>query len=181
MENIILLVVDVQTALVETQPFNVALVINNIKQLIKTARQNNIEIIYIRHDGGAGDDLEKGTEGWDIYRDIASQPHDKVFDKKYNSAFKETGLREYLDSKGVTTIILVGMQTEYCIDATCKAAFEYGYHLIIPQDTTTTFDNDLFSGELLAKYYESKIWNQRFAKVILVSEVIKMIAGNGDV
>ena len=81
------------------------------------------------------------------------------------------------DSKGIITIILVGMQNEYCIGATYKAAFQHGYNLIIPQDTTT-FDNDLFSGELLVNFYERKIWNQRFAKVVPVSEVIKIISEN---
>ena len=61
--------------------------------------------------------------------------------------------------------------TEYCIDATCKIAFELGYEVIIPRATTTTFDNEFFSGESSVKYYEQKIWNNRYAKVISIAEV----------
>lgn len=52
---------------------------------------------------------------------------------------------------------MCGMQTEYCFDVSCKVAFEYGYEVTIPKDTTTTFDNDFTSGEKLARYYEEKI------------------------
>ena len=54
------------------------------------------------------------------------QEGERIFEKCYNSAFKDTGLEEYLKEKKITDIILGGLQTEYCIDATCKSAFERG-------------------------------------------------------
>jgi len=172
-EKTVLLVVDVQTALMESHPYNEIGFIENIRQLIQIARQNNIEVVYVRHDGGVGDELEKNTKGWEIYHKTAPSGTDKIFDKNYNSAFKETGLHDYLSAKGVETIILVGMATEYCIDATCKAAFEHGYKVVIPHAATTTFDNEFLSGESSVKYFEEKIWNGRFASVIPIDEVFK--------
>lgn len=69
-------------------------------------------------------------------------------------------------------LVLAGLQTEYCIDATCKAAFEHGYEVIIPRGTVTTFDNDFCLGEDLTKYYEERIWNHRFVEVLPVVEVV---------
>ena len=63
------------------------------------------------------------------------------------------------------------MQTEYCVDATCKVAFELGFQVIIPRNTTTTFDCDFATGEALAKYYEEQIWAGRYASVVPVEEV----------
>lgn len=97
--------------------------------------------------------------------------NEKVFDKQYNSAFKETGLKEYLEHKDIQNIILVGMQTEHCIDATCKFAFEYGYQVIIPEDTTTTYDNLVLSGKALSDYYTQHIWNHRYAKVVSIEQL----------
>ena len=148
------------------------MIIKNINRLLGAARQNKIDIIYIRHDGGLGDELERDTKGWEIYHAIAPMPNERIFDKKFNSAFRETGLQEYLDKKGIKTIILSGMQTEYCIDTTCKVAFEFGYNIVVPEDTTTTFDNNSLTGETLAKYYEQKIWRDRFAKVLTVDDTI---------
>ncbi len=175
MNNTILLVVDVQTALIEEHPYNEQNVIDNIKRLITVARYNEKEVIYVRHDDGKGEELEYGTDGWQIYYEIKPNNNEKVFEKQYNSAFLKTGLKEYLDSKKIDTIILTGLQTEYCIDTTCNAAFEHGYKLIIPEETNTTFDNEYLDGQKLYNFYNYKIWNNRFAKVLSLDETIKVL------
>jgi nicotinamidase-related amidase len=173
MSNIVLMVVDVHNALLKDHPYNEQKVIENIKKLISTARDNKKEVIYVRHDDGKGTGLEKGTDGWQIYNDIAPNDNEFIVEKQYNSAFHKTGLREYLESKQIDTIILVGLQTEYCIDATLKSAFDYGYKIIIPKETNTTFDNEYLSGEKLYEFYNYKIWNKRFASVFSMDDVIK--------
>ncbi|SFC15954.1 cysteine hydrolase family protein [Clostridium uliginosum] len=174
MNKIALLVVDIQEGLVVKNPFNKEITINNIELLIKECRTNNVEVIYVRHDGGEGDELESGSKGWQIYDKIAPKNSEKIIEKQYNSSFKNTELKEYLDSKNIDTLILVGMQTEYCIDTTCKVAFEYGFKLIIPEETNTTFDNGCISGKDIYKYYNFKIWKNRFARLEKVQDVIKL-------
>ena len=168
-----LLVVDVQEGLVTENPFNKESTINNIESLIKECRTKNVEVIYVRHDGGKGDELESGSEGWQIYNQIAPKEGEKIIEKQYNSAFKNTELKEYLNEKNIDTIILVGMQTEYCIDTTCKVAFEHGFTLIIPEETNTTFDNEYMSGKEIHDYYNFKIWKNRFATLIKVDDITK--------
>lgn len=178
MSNIVLLVVDVQNALINAHPYNEQRVIENIKKLILTSRDNKKEVLFVRHDGGKGTELENRTYGWQIYDKISPNSNELIFEKKYNSAFHRTDLKEYLDSKNIDTIILVGLQTEYCIDATCKSAFDYDYKIIIPEETNTTFDNDYLTGEKLYEFYNYKIWNNRFADVIPVEEVIRILKNN---
>lgn len=62
----ILLVVDVQKLITNDQLYNFSS-INNVKKLIQVARENNIEVIYVRHDEGIGTALTKGEEGFEIY------------------------------------------------------------------------------------------------------------------
>lgn len=178
MSNIVLLVVDVQSALIKKHPYNEQRVIENIKKLILTARDNKKEVIYVRHDDGKGTELEQGTDGWQIYNDIAPNNSELIVEKEYNSAFYKTGLRKYLESKEIDTIILVGLQTEYCIDATLKSAFDYEYKIIIPEETNTTFDNEYLSGEKLYEFYNYKIWNKRFANVLSMDDAIKTLLDN---
>lgn len=175
MDKSVLLVVDVQTALIKGHPYNEKKVIDNIRELISTARDNEKEVVYVRHDVRKGEKLELGTDEWQIYADVAPNSSEVIFNKQYNSAFYKTGLRRYLESKQIDTIILVGLQTEYCIDATCKSAFDYGYKVIIPEETNTTFDNEYLSGDKLYEFYNYKIWNKRFANVIPVKDVIKIL------
>lgn len=175
MSNSVLLVVDVQTGLIKEHPYNEEKVIGNIKKLISIARDSNKEVIYVRHDDGVGEELEYGADGWQIYHEIAPHQDEKIFEKKYNSAFFKTGLKEYLETKKIDTIVLMGLQTEYCIDATLKSAFDNGYNIIIPEQSNTTFDNEFLSGEKLYEFYNYKIWNNRFAKVLSVEEVSKLL------
>ena len=171
MKDTALLVVDVQTAMIEDHPYNEATVLSNIAALISFCRENGLEVIYVRHDGGPGDALERDTDGWQIWPGIAPLAAEKIFDKSFNSAFRGTGLASYLDGKNIKRIILVGLQTEYCIDTTCKVAFEYGYKVLIPEETTSTYDNPSFSGEKLSAYYTEKIWKDRYAEIISMDEL----------
>lgn len=175
MVNTVLLIVDVQTGIIIDHPYNEARVLANIQRLLNTAREHGMEVIYVRHEDEKGGALEPGSEGWEIYSDIAPVSGEMIFDKRFNSAFLKTGLGEYLIDKKVNTIILVGLQTEYCIDATCKAAFEHGFRILIPEETNTTFDNEFLTGEESYNYYNNKIWNNRYAKVLPIEEVIELI------
>ena len=172
MKNTALLVVDIQTALINFHPYKEAEFLANIRRLIDIARQNGMEVIYVRHDGGEGTPLAYGTEGWQIYSEIAPIDGEKIFDKKFSSSFRDTGLKNYLDSKGITGLVLVGMQTDYCIDTTCRIAFEFGYNVTIPACATTTFDNALATADKLVEYFEQQLWDKRFADVLPVEEVI---------
>lgn len=175
MNNIALLVVDVQNALINGHAYNEKRVIENIKKLISTSRENMKEVLFVRHDDGKGTEFECGTYGWQIYNEVAPNSNETIFEKQYNSAFHKTNLREYLQNKGIDTIILVGLQTEYCIDATLKSAFDYDYKIVIPEETNTTFDNEYLSGEKLYEFYNYKIWNRRFAEVKTLEEVTRIL------
>lgn len=174
MKDTVLLVVDVQTWMINEHPYNEKKVIDNIKHLITLCRDNNTEVVYVRHDDGPGGELERNTDNWQIYYEIAPKG-EKIFDKERSSAFLNTGLKEYLHEKNIKNIILVGLQTEYCIDATCKAAMEHGFSVIVPEESNSTYDNEYLTGRQLYEFYNYKIWNNRFAKVLPMEEVDKFI------
>jgi len=171
MNSVALLIVDVQNALINEKPFNVERVLCNIKKLLDTCRANGIEIIYIQHDGEKQDNLDPFSYGWDINMSIYPKLGEKIIRKTYNSAFKNTELEDHLNSKKIQTLILVGMQTEYCIDTTCRVAFEKGYKLIMPEETNTTFDNGNLSACEIYKYHNFNIFKDRFAEVKSLDEI----------
>ncbi|MDD5934514.1 MAG: cysteine hydrolase family protein [Clostridiales bacterium] len=173
-----LVVIDVQTSLVNAHPYQEETLIQNIQKLLKECREKQIPVIYVRHDGGKNDELEAGTDGWQIYHAIAPQPEDKVIDKRFNSSFRQTDLREYLESIHAKNLILCGMQTEYCIDASCKVAFEYEYKVTIAKGTTSTYDTTIACAKDLIEYYEERIWKNRYASVISLEELVQEIKQN---
>lgn len=104
---------------------------------------------------------------------ITPNPGEVIFDKQFNSAFVKTDLKNYLANKGIETIILVGMQTEYCIDATCKSAFEHGFKVIIPEKTNTTYDNGVLTAKQIYEHYMDRIWKGRFARVDSMEHILE--------
>jgi nicotinamidase-related amidase len=165
MSKKVLLIVDVQEALVRDCPYNKDLFLGTLKQLITKCHKKNIEIIYVQHTEDDSDDFLHGSVGWQIYHEVKPSPGEKIFEKNYNSSFKNTGLKEYLDENNINSLIITGMQTEYCIDATIKVAFEYGFQITIPENAVTTFDNDIMTGKQIYEYYMYKIWSNRYAKI----------------
>ena len=78
---------------------------------------------------------------------------------------------EQLDDKRV---MIIGLQTNYCIDATVKSAFERGFEVIIPEGTNSTFDNDYMTGETTVKYYNEDVWEE-IVESVTMEEAIKMM------
>lgn len=171
----VLLVVDTQKAITNSGVYRFDLFEANIIKLIDTARKSKVEVIFVRHDDGAGNSLTKGSDGFEIYEKFQPAENERIFDKTVNSAFKDTGLVEYLKEKGENTIIIVGLQTEYCIDATVKAGFEHGFKMIVPANCNSTFDNEFMSAEQTYNYYNHFIWNKRYADCISFEKTVEML------
>lgn len=87
--------------------------------------------------------------------------------------FKDSGLLEYLTRKNEKDIVIVGLQTDYCIDATIKGGFEHGLNIIVPAYTNTTVDNLFISSEQSYKYYNEFMWKGRYAECISLDETLK--------
>ncbi len=175
MKNMVLLVVDVQNLLIAEHPHKADELIGNIQKLLHEARTNKVEVIYVRHDDGPDTALTNGTEGWEIYKDIEPIEGEKIVEKIFNSAFHKTDLHSYLKEKSVETIMLVGMQTEFCIDATLRSAFDLGYKVIVPKDTNTTYDNAYLPATQLLSYYHDMIWNNRYAEVLTMEQAVALL------
>ena len=170
-----LLVIDVQQAMIDEHPASMDSFMLNLKMLIDTAHKNNTEVIYVRHDGGEGDVLAFGTPGWQLEKSLIPRADERVFDKRFGSAFRQTGLQDYLTHQGISRLVVCGMQTEYCIDTSVKVAFEHGYEVIIPSGATTTYANPFLSGEKLVYYYERMIWNEPLARVVDMEVALSLL------
>lgn len=168
----VLLVVDAQDMIVTNELFQYETFVNNMKQLIRLARTKGIEIIYVRHDDGF--ELTKGIKGFEIFEQFAPMNEEKIFDKHVNSAFKDTGLLEYLHSKNENTIMITGLQTDYCIDATIKCGFEHGFEIVVPAYCNTTVDNEYMTAEQSYQYYNENMWNSRYSRCVSFNQACDM-------
>ncbi len=122
-------------------------------RLARDARAHQVPVIYLRNNGGPGDPDEPGTTGWEIHPAVAPQPGDVVIDKRRPNGFEGTNLGAELQAIGTRELIVTGMQTELCIDATCRAAAALGYDVTLVEDGHSTFDWERISAaEAITKY-----------------------------
>ena len=173
----ILLVVDMQRALTEDEElYDAEAFMDRNIRLIEAARKNNVEVIFVQHDAGEGSGFSAGDEGYEIDPRVAPKEGEKVFVKTINSCFGNKDFKAYMEQQEDKRLMVIGLQTNYCIDATVKSAFERGYQVIIPEGTNSTFDNDYMTGETTYRYYNEHMWPGRFADCVTFGEAMAMIA-----
>ena len=74
----VLLVVDAQKLITIDKPYKFNEFVENVKKLIDAARENKVEVIYVRHDDGAGQELTKGTDGFEVYEEFKPLEGEKI-------------------------------------------------------------------------------------------------------
>ena len=162
-----LMVIDVQAGMFAdpgNQPHEGAAGVARIAGLIAAARAAGTKLIFIQHDGGKGDALEAGTEGFAFHPALTPAPDEVVFVKRYCSAFQDTGLGDYLAAQGIDALAICGMQTEYCVDTTCRAAFERGLEVTLISDAHTTFGSAALPAAAMIAHHNA-VLGGAFAKL----------------
>ena len=170
----ILLVVDMQKCLVCEELYDYDSFVQKTAQLIVAARKNRVEVIYVQHDAGPGSGLSAGDDGFEIADQVSPEKGEKIFIKTINSCFGNKEFKEYMEQQEDKRLMIIGLQTNYCIDATVKSAFKRGYEVIIPEGTNSTFDNDYMTGETTVRYYNEDVWDS-VADVISFEEALDLI------
>ena len=101
-------------------------------------------------------------------------PGEKTFVKTINSCFGNRDFADYMAQQEDKRLMVIGLQTNWCIDCTVKSAFERGYEVIVPEEANSTFDNDYMTGEVTYRYYNEEIWPE-FADCVAFEEAIDML------
>lgn len=171
----VVLAIDIQKGITDDRLYNYAEFIGNVQTIIQAARKNNVEVIYVQHDDGPGTGFSVGDTDFEIAEQVEPLKNEKRFYKTVNSCFGNRELAEYLEEIEEDTLIIIGLQTNFCIDASIKSAFERGYKVIVPLGTNSTFDNEYMDSETTYRYYNEMMWNNRFAQCISIQDTLKLI------
>lgn len=168
-----LLLIDVQEAMVTGALYREAETLAAMQTLLAAAREQEIAVVHIRHDYGEGHVWARGTPGWQIHAPLAPLVDEMVIDKTRNSAFYRTSLDTLLRERGIDTVVVCGVHTEFCIDATIRAAFDREYGVIVPREANSSEGNAYMDAARLHAYYNSFLWPRRYAQVIGVEEAVR--------
>lgn len=151
-----LLIIDVQVGIIEGfHAYQGREVLERINSLRAKARASNVPIIYIQHDGGAGDPLEAGSEGWHIHPAIKPQAEDLIISKRASDSFFETSLQRELEARSIKHLVVTGCQTEYCVDTTARRAVSLGYDVTLVNNAHTTIDSNLLTAAQIIAHHNA--------------------------
>ncbi|HEY4351841.1 MAG TPA: isochorismatase family protein [Paraburkholderia sp.] len=78
----------------------------------------------------------------ELVPDAGMQPGDFVVTKRQWGAFYGTELEQRLQRRGIRTIALTGIATNFGVESTARAAFDQGYELVFIEDAMSTFSAD---------------------------------------
>ncbi|MBT2642243.1 cysteine hydrolase [Bacillus sp. ISL-41] len=159
MENKALAIIDVQNAmfLEGEEVFNGNELLQGIRALIKQARLAKIAVVYVQHNETTGYPLENGTYGWEIHSEISPLEEDIIIQKTTPDSFLKTSLDQELRKREIDHLYLVGIQTEVCVDTTCRSAFSKGYKVTLVSDLHSTWPSAELTAQQIINHHNKAL------------------------
>lgn len=121
----------------------------------------------------------KGDSGSDIHDSVAHFEGEPIVYKHYPNSFRETNLLEVLKDWNVERVVITGMMTHMCVDATTRAAADFGFKVILAEDACATRDlkygDTLIPAEYVHKAFLAAL--KSYGDVMKSEEVIALLAG----
>lgn len=155
-----LLIVDVQQGLCEGEhdAFESQQVIARINVVSEKARAAGALVILIQHESSSGY-LELGTDAWQLARGLHVEASDLRLRKTTPDSFHRTELEEVLRSRGVSSLVICGMHTEFCVDTTTRRALALGFPVVLVEDAHTTEGNKHLSAAQVIQHHNDTLTN----------------------
>ncbi|MGL5998284.1 cysteine hydrolase family protein [Pseudomonas sp. DTU12.1] len=142
------------------------------QQLLQAFRQAGDAVIHVRHEFTADDApfFTPGSEGAHLHPKVLNENDEPVVLKHFVNAFRQTNLREVLEQRSITDLVVVGSMSHMCIDAVVRAAADYGYTVTVIHDACATRDLE-FNGKTVAaaQVHEAYMASLAFAYASVVS------------
>ncbi|MCE1199292.1 MAG: cysteine hydrolase [Marinilabiliales bacterium] len=115
---------------------------HNAKVLLQHFRKNNLPVIHVQHLATRANAtfFLPGTKGAEIHQDVKPLSNEKIVVKHFPNSFRDTDLLDYLKSRSITDLVICGMQTHMCVDATTRAAKDLGFTCTLIGDACATKD-----------------------------------------
>lgn len=123
---------------------------DNAARVIKAARNRGELLIHIRHEKTAPDApiFTPGSSGVEIHESVQPNDDEPVILKNHPNSFLNTDLKEYLDRENIEEVVVVGAMSHMCVEATSRAASDFGYQVTVIHDACATMDLE-FNGEVV--------------------------------
>jgi nicotinamidase-related amidase len=146
-------VIDLQKGIVRFpgNPYSAPSVVANCVELLAAARSVGAQpvLVHVGQSADGGDALKMTVDepmrsaapmppDWsELIAELNRQPGDIVILKRQWGAFYGTDLDLHMRRRGLKTIILCGIATEFGVESTARDAYEHGYEQVFAEDAMT--------------------------------------------
>ncbi len=114
---------------------------DNTAKLLAAARTAGETIIHIQHFfPESGPFFIEGTEGANIHTSVLPTKDEMIIEKRFPNSFQETTLKAVLDKANIEDVTICGAMSHMCIDATARAASDFGYKTTVIHDACASRD-----------------------------------------
>ncbi len=149
--------------------------------LLQCFREHSGQHVHIQHISVKPDAtfFIKGDSGSDIHDLVAHFEGEPIVYKHEPNSFLNTNLLELLKSWEIERVVITGMMTHMCVDATARAASDFGFEVIIAEDACATRDlkygDTTIPAELVHKSFLAAL--KSYGRVMKSEEIIALLAG----
>lgn len=110
------------------------------QEVLQAYRAKQLPVVHIQHISTRPDAVHflPCTKGVEIHNDVAPLKNETIIKKHYPNSFKDTSLLNHLHKQKVTHLVIVGMMTHMCVEATVRAAYDLGFSCTVLHDACAT-------------------------------------------
>ncbi|NVN96165.1 MAG: cysteine hydrolase [Bacteroidetes bacterium] len=126
---------------------------DNARLILEKFREQRLPIIHIQHLAlkPTATFFLPNTIGAEIHKKVKPLEKEKIIIKHYPNSFRETELFDYLKNNNITDLVICGMMTHMCVDATARAAKDFGFNCTVIGDACATKDLEIIGRKVKAK------------------------------
>lgn len=112
----------------------------NARELLEAFRASGEPLVHVQHVWDAPDAafMQPGTPGVEINDAVRPAEGETVIQKANPNSFLDTPLEKHLRDQGVDSVVVCGMMTSMCVDATVRAAADLGFAATVVHDACAT-------------------------------------------
>jgi len=136
-------------------------IVPRLRAILDGFRTSGLPIIFTRHGHKGEPDLgvmgkfwndfiRFGESDWEIIDELAPRQGEVVIDKNRYDAFFKTPLDSVLEEAGARQVVVTGVMTHLCCEATARSAFVRDYEVYMIADATASSREELHVGTLRA-------------------------------
>ena len=151
-------------------------------ELLQCCREHGGKHVHIQHISLEPDAtfFIKGDSGSDIHDSVAHFEGEPIVYKHEPNSFLYTNLLDLLKEWEIERVVVTGMMTHMCVDATARAAADLGFQVVIAADACATRDltygDTTIPADLVHKSFLAAL--KSYGKVIKSDEIIALLAAD---